>query len=122
MILEYLWQLIPSSVKPRFIGDIPSASDEGVSLTVEGSTEITRFFQPATRIVSQTVICNIRTKKYTVGHSHLQKIKKALDSKKDIDNRILSITLQTSDDYLGINEEKLHEFQVIFKIIVEEDI
>lgn len=122
MMLEHLWNMVPSSVKPRFIGDIPSQSDEGVSLTVEGSTEITRFFQPSTRIVSQTVICNIRTKKYKSGESFLQQIKKALDNNSDVANGILSITIQTSDDYVGVNEEKLHEFQVIFKILVEEDI
>lgn len=122
MILEQIWNLIPSSVKPRFIGDIPSASEEGVSLTLEGSTEITRFFQPSTRIVSQTVLCNIRTKKYQTGYKYLQSVKKALDSAKDLSNGILSITVQTSDDYVGINEEKLHEFQIIFKVLVEEDI
>lgn len=122
MMLEHLWNMIPSSVKPRFIGDIPSQSDEGVSLTVEGSTEITRFFRPSTRIVSQTVICNIRTKKYKSGESFLQQIKKALDNNSDVTHGILSITIQTSDDYVGVNEEKLHEFQVIFKILVEEDI
>lgn len=122
MILEYLWEMIPSNVKPRFIGDIPSASDEGVSLTMEGSTEITRFFNPSCRLVSQTVLCNIRTKKYTSGNKFLQQVKKALDSKQDETKGILSITLQSSDDYLGINEEKLHEFQIIFKIIAKEDI
>lgn len=122
MILEYLWNMVPSSVKPRFIGDIPSQSDEGVSLTVEGSTEITRFFQPSTRIVSQTVICNIRTRKYKAGDNFLQQIKKALDNNKDVEHGILSITIQSSDDYVGVNEEKLHEFQIIFKILVEEDI
>lgn len=122
MILEYLWDLIPSAVKPRFIGDIPSQTDEGVSLTVEGSTEITRFFQPSTRIVSQTVICNIRTRKYVVGDKFLQQVKQALDNNRDEKHGILSITIQTSDDYVGVNEEKLHEFQVIFKILVEEDI
>lgn len=122
MILEYLWDMIPLSVKPRFIGDIPSASDEGVSLTVEGSTEIARYFQPACRLVSQTVLCNIRTKKYTTGNKFLQLVKQSLDNKKDEEKGILSVTLQTSDDYLGINEEKLHEFQVLFKAIVKEDI
>lgn len=122
MILELLWDMIPSTVKPRFIGDIPSASDEGVSLTAEGSSEIARYFNPTCRIVSQNVVCNIRTKKYTTGAKFLDLVKKALDSKSNEDEGILSITLQSSDDYLGINEEKLHEFQLIFKTLVKEDI
>ena len=122
MILEVLWEMIPATVKPRFIGDIPSASDEGISLTVEGSSEITRFFNPACRIVSQNVVCNIRTKKYPTGEKFLNQIKKALDSKTNESKGLLSITIQSSDDYLGVNEEKLHEFQIIFKTLVKEDI
>lgn len=122
MILELLWDMIPATVKPRFIGDIPSTSDEGVSLTAEGSSEIARYFNPTCRIVSQNVVCNIRTKKYTTGVKFLDLVKKALDSKSNEDEGILSVTLQLSDDYLGINEEKLHEFQLIFKTLVKEDI
>ena len=120
-LCEYLWNLIPSSVKPRFIGDIPSQSDEGVVLLLYGTDTITRYFGTPTTIHSQLVQCKIRTEKYEKGTKFMQQIKQSLHKYHNEKDGILSVLLLDGDNDLGVNEEKLHEFQLTFKILVKEE-
>lgn len=120
-LCEYLWNLIPSSVKPRFVGDIPSQSDEGVALSLSGTEVITRFFGSNISLIEQMVQCNIRTKKYEKGTKFMQQVRENLDKYCNEEDGILSVILTEGDNYLGVNEEKLHEFQLIFKTIVKEE-
>lgn len=120
-LCEYLWNLIPSSVKPRFVGDIPSQSDEGVALSLYGTDMITRYFGTPTTIHSQLVQCKIRTQKYTKGTKFMQQIKQSLDKYHNEKDGILSVLLLDGDNDLGVNEEKLHEFQLTFKILAKEE-
>lgn len=120
-LCEYLWNLIPSSVKPRFVGDIPSQSDEGVALSLYGTETITRFFGSSTSLIDQMVQCKIRTKKYGKGTKFMQQIRDTLDKYYNEEDGILSVILTDGDSYLGVNEEKLHEFQLIFKTTVKEE-
>ena len=120
-LCEYLWNLIPSSVKPRFIGDIPSQSDEGVALSLYGTDVIARYLGTPTTIYSQLVQCKIRTEKYEKGTKFMQQIKESLDKYHNEQDGILSVLLSDGDNDLGVNEEKLHEFQLTFKILVKEE-
>lgn len=120
-LCEYLWNLIPSSVKPRFVGDIPSQSDEGVALSLYGTDMIARYLGTSTTIYSQLVQCNIRTKKYEKGTKFMQQVRENLDEYCNEEDGILSVILTEGDNYLGVNEEKLHEFQLTFKILVKEE-
>ena len=120
-LCEYLWNLIPSSVKPRFVGDIPSQSDEGVALSLSGTEGITRFFGSNISLIEQMVQCNIRTEKYEKGTKFMQQIIESLDKYHNEQDGILSVLLSDGDNDLGVNEEKLHEFQLTFKILVKEE-
>lgn len=120
-LCEYLWNLIPSSVKPRFVGDIPSQSDEGVALSLSGTEGITRFFGSNISLIEQMVQCNIRTEKYEKGTKFMQQIIESLDKYHNEQDGILSVLLSDGDNDLGVNEEKLHEFQLTFKILAKEE-
>ena len=120
-LCEYLWNLIPSSVKPRFVGDIPSQSDEGVALSLYGTEGITRFFGSNISLIEQMVQCNIRTEKYEKGTKFMQQIIESLDKYHNEQDGILSVLLSDGDNDLGVNEEKLHEFQLTFKILAKEE-
>ena len=67
------------------------------------------------------VQCKIRTKKYSKGTKFMQQIRDTLDKYHNEDDGILSVILTDGDSYLGVNEEKLHEFQLIFKTTVKEE-
>lgn len=120
-LCEYLWNLIPSSVKPRFVGDIPSQSDEGVALSLYGTDTITRYFGTPITIHDQLVQCKIRTKKYEKGTKFMHQITESLDKYHNEEDGILAVLLLDGDNDLGVNEEKLHEFQLTFKILVKEE-
>lgn len=120
-LCEYLWNLIPDNVQPRFVGEIPSQSDEGVALTLGGTGTITRFFGSSTKLIDQIVVCNVRTRKFSKGTDILNTVIEALDNYRSEQDNVLGVLLIDGDSYLGTNEEKLHEFQITFKTIVKEE-
>lgn len=119
MICEYLWEQIPSTVAPRFVGELPSQAEEGVALSPGEGEENIYYFSQEDTLRKPYVTCYIRTREYTKGEQFSSQVVEALDKFHD-DDWILSCTLVGTPTYLGRNEDKLHEFQVVFKIIVKE--
>lgn len=119
-LCEYLWTHIPSTVAPRFVGDIPSQSEEGVSLSINNGEDNTVFFATNEVLYRPYVQCFIRTDRYVKGEVFASKVIQALDKFQDLENGILCVVLQGSPTYLGKNEDKLHEFQLMFRSVVLE--
>lgn len=118
MICEYLWGQIPTEVKPRFVGDIPSQSEEGISLSLQDGAETTTFLGQKEALYRPYVQCFVRNEDYQKGDGFVDKVVKALD--KFHDDMILSCLMVGYPTYLGLNEDKLHEFQIVFQLIVKE--
>ena len=119
-LCEYLWTRIPDTVAPRFVGDIPSQSEEGVSLSMVNGEENVRFFSTNEVLYRPYIQCFIRTSKYVRGDVFASRVIQALDKFYDLDKGILNIVLLGSPTYLGKNEDKLHEFQLTFRSIILE--
>lgn len=118
-LCEKLLELIPPEVYPKFVGEIPSQSDIGVSLSPNDAEVIYYFLGQSETIQIPYVQCNIRTEKYTTGEEYADKVSKALNGYTDGDN-ILCVRPDGRVVYLGKNEDKLHEFQLQFKVILKE--
>ena len=118
-LCEYIWNLIPQKEVPkRFIGDMPSLSDEGVALAITDGQEVTSFFGTPSTLARPNLRCFVRTKEYRLGATLSRNVYSAIQGYHDED--ILGIVVQGSTNYLGKNEEKLHEFQTNFKVLVKE--
>ena len=118
-LCEKLWEHIPATISPRFVGELPSQSDEGVALSPDDGQDNTTFFATSTAIRRPYVQCLIRTKEYSKGEKFGEQVIKSLDGFSD-GTTILQVRAQSALMYIGRNEEKLHEFQVMFKILVKE--
>lgn len=118
-LCEYIWNLIPQKDVPkRFIGDMPSLSDEGVALAITDGQEVTSFFGSPDTLARLNLRCFVRTKEYRPGATLSRNVYSAIQGYHDED--VLGIVVQGSTNYLGKNEEKLHEFQTNFKVLVKE--
>nr|DAF09629.1 MAG TPA: hypothetical protein [Caudoviricetes sp.] len=118
-LCEYIWNLIPQKDVPkRFIGDMPSLSDEGVALAITDGQEVTSFFGSSSTLARPNLRCFVRTKEYRLGATLSRNVYSAIQGYHDED--VLGIVVQGSTNYLGKNEEKLHEFQTNFKVLVKE--
>lgn len=119
-LCEYLWTRIPDTVAPRFVGDIPSQSEEGVSLSINNGEDNTVFFATNEVLYRPYVQCLVRTEKYVKGEVLLSQVAQALNKLEDQENGILGVFQLGSASYLGKNEDKLHEFQLTFRCIILE--
>ena len=118
-LCEYIWNLIPQKDVPkRFIGDMPSLSDEGVALAITDGQEVTSFFGTPNTLARPNLRCFVRTKEYRPGATLSRNVYSSIQGYHDED--VLGIVVQGSTNYLGKNEEKLHEFQTNFKVLVKE--
>lgn len=118
-ICEKLAELIPPEVNPVFIGEIPSQSDEGVALAPTDLETRYWFLGQEESIVTPYIQCSIRTKEYLKGENFSDILLKVLNGTIE-DENLLGIRPITYTNYLGKNEDKLHEFQLTFKVILKE--
>lgn len=114
---EYLKNLL--SIKDKvFIGDLPSLSEEGVGIVLEeGSSEL-RYFGQKKSLERPWIRFTIRTKTYADGMLRADSIKKDLN--RFTDDNILQCLISGSPMYIGKNQQKLHEIQLLFYITLKE--
>lgn len=116
-LCEELIKLIPPEVQPTFVGEVPSQSTEGVALCPKDAEISYYFFGQESFIHVPYIECNIRTKTYKLGEDYAYKVMDAIDGYTD-GNTVLGVRTSSYPDYLGKNEDKLHEFQLTFKVIL----
>lgn len=114
-----LWNLIPSEVSPRFIGDLPSVTSEGTTCLIYSSNSNTQYLGMTKALYRPLAKFVTRMKKYVDGETIMDTISKTLREFSG-GSGIIGINQVGSPIYLGRNSEKLHEFQVTFEIITEE--
>lgn len=113
MVAEYISGLLPSDW-PKFIGDLPSGRSEAIALMEYDGVGSTNYFGQARSILQPILKVVVRTESYKVGDTYCEDLKELLH--KYHDEVILSMLLAGSTMYLGRDEDKMHEFQLIFNI------
>lgn len=102
---------------PVVIGDLPSgASDSTAIMLYDGAMNEHYFkhgtvFRPVIKIV-------VRNRSYEQAKAWVEEIKHTLNEYSD--DYFLSILLSGYPMYLGKDEQKIHEFQIVFNIRVKE--
>ena len=114
---EYIKTLLSDKTKV-FIGDLPSLSDEGVGILLEEGSADSRYFGGYKSLARPYIRITIRTKTYPSGMERAESIKKDLD--KYTDDNILQCLSAGSPMYIGKNQQKLHEIQLLFYITLKE--
>lgn len=120
MVAEKIYDLLPLEW-PKVIGDLPSTSDVAVGIIEYDGATSTEFFGATNRSVFNPIVkIVIRHSSYPEGQSWADEVKDILHRYRNEDIGILSILMSGTPLYLGRNEQKLQEFQVIFNISIKE--
>lgn len=120
MIAEKIYDLLPQEW-PLVIGDLPSTSDIVVGIMeYDGATSTEYFGRTNNSIFDPIVKIVIRHESYPIGQEWSDAVKNTLHRYHNENIGILSCLMIGVPMYLGRNTQKLHEFQVTFKISVKE--
>lgn len=119
MISEYIKTLLPSTWSVT-IGDLPAANSEAIALMEYSGGTSTEYFgtKQDSSVFNPLVKIVTRVRDYTKGKEQMEEAKSILH--RFHDDTILSCLLVGAPIYLGRNEQKMHEFQVTFRIQVKE--
>lgn len=119
MVAERLADLLPKNL-PVVIGDLPASSNEVIGIVEYDGSQSTEYFgaKESSSILNPIVKFVIRSITYPTGSDWADQIKDILHRYHD--DYFVSILLVSSPIYLGRSPEKLHEFQVTFRIQVKE--
>lgn len=116
MLEKKIKDLLPRSI-PIVIGDLPGGTNVCAAIQLyDGATNEHYFrhgtvFRPVIKIV-------VRNNSYEQAQEWIELIKQTLNEYSD--EYFMSILLSGYPMYLGKNEQKLHEFQIVFNIRVKE--
>ena len=118
MVEQHIKALLPDHLKPSVvIGELPSSPSDAIAVVLYSGAGNAEYFACAT--VCQPVIkIVVRNQSYDQAQQHIESIKKVLH--RHHDEYFMSIIMQGYPVYLGRDEQKLHEFQVVFNINVKE--
>lgn len=119
MIADKIKALLPVHL-PITIGDLPSPNLEAIGLLEYDGSANTEYFgaRSGSTVYSPILRVVLRSSSYPTLQSWVETIKSTLHRYHD--DTFLSIMLVGSPMYLGRNEQKFHEFQIVFNISVKE--
>ena len=119
MIAEKIQDLLPTNW-PVTIGDLPAPNIDAIGIIEFDGNPSTEYFgaQVGSSVFSPIVKIVVRNKSYVTAKTYLENIKGILH--RHHDENFLSILLVGSPMYLGRNEQKVHEFQIVFRTQVKE--
>lgn len=117
-LCEHVLQFLPESVTPKFVGEMPSLSEEGVAVMLFDGQVNTQFFGMKDTLFRPVLKFVIRTSKYKKGAEWSQEIKDTFN--RFSSDEVTEMSIVGSPMYLGRTEEKLHEFQLTFQTVVKE--
>ena len=116
MVEKKIKDLLPRSI-PIVIGDLPGGASDSTAIKLYDGAANEHYFRHDTvfRPVSKIVV---RNRSYEQAHEWIEIIKQTLNEHSD--DYFMSILLSGYPMYLGKDEQKLHEFQIVFNIRVKE--
>ena len=116
MVEQRIYDLLPSEL-PKVIGDLPATATDAVAILLFNGVANLEYFQFDT-VYQPVVKLVVRNRSYEVAQQQILDIKGALH--KHSDDFFLSIYMQGYPVYLGRDEQKLHEFQIVFNVQIKE--
>ena len=116
MVEKHIYDLLPATL-PKVIGDLPATASNAVAIMLYNGVANLEYFQCDT-VYTPVVKIVVRNSSYDVAQQQILDIRNALH--KHTDDYFMSIYMQGYPVYLGRDEQKLHEFQVVFNIQVKE--
>lgn len=120
-ICDFLYDVLPSTLKPKYVGEVPSATEEGVAISMNDGEDTIRFLGSPDIIEQPYVRFYIRTKSYPHGSDFSNIVKTTLNRYADDSAGILGMWMQGNVNYLGVTETKLHEFELLFKAMIRKE-
>lgn len=116
MLEQLIYDLLPDHL-PKTIGDLPSTNTNAVAIILFNGAANLEYFQYDTtyRPVLKIVV---RNNSYEAAQQQISDVRNALH--RHSDDNFQSIFMQGYPVYLGRDEQKLHEFQVVFNLQVKE--
>ena len=123
MTAERIYDILHGGVGaswPLSIGDLPATHNIAVCIAEYDGATGTEYFgdTPGSSIFAPIIKCVVRHSSYETGQEWTDAIKSALHRYHDVN--LMSVLLIGAPMYLGLSEEKLHEFQVTFQINIKE--
>lgn len=116
MVEQHIFDLLPATL-PKTIGDLPATNTDAVAIVLFNGVANLEYFQFDT-VYQPVVKVVVRNRSYEVAQQHISIIRESLH--KHTDDYFMSIFMQGYPMYLGRDEQKLHEFQIVFNIQVKE--
>lgn len=123
MTADYIYDILKAGVGatwPMTIGALPAARSIAVCITEYDGAGSTEYFgaPSGNSVLAPIIKCVVRHSSYETGQAWTDEIKGALHRYHDAN--LMSVLLIGAPMYLGLSEEKLHEFQVTFQINIKE--
>jgi|LSQX01.2.fsa_nt_gb hypothetical protein len=116
-IAEVVQGLLSSEAKV-VVGDFPSLDAEGISVKLGEGEEATRYLGMTTTINRPYIIVVARSESYSTAKQWLASCRAILDGYRS--DNILGILVTTPTIYIGRDDQKMHDFQVTYKIMIKE--
>lgn len=119
MISEKIKSLLPAEW-PVTIGDLPAPNVEAIGILEYDGAISTEYFGPqkGSSVFSPIVKIVLRSKSYPDAKAKVETIQSTLH--RHHDETFMSIMLVGAPLYLGRNDQKFHEFQIVFRTQVKE--
>ena len=116
MVERMIKNLLPKSL-PIVIGDLPGGTSDSIAIKLYDGAANEHYFQHGA-VFRPVIKIVVRHHSYEQAHEWIETIKQILNEHSD--EYFMSILLSGYPMYLGRNEQKLNEFQIVFNIRVKE--
>lgn len=118
MVEQHIKALLPESIQAiSVIGELPSSPQNVIAIMLYNGASNAEYFAFGT-VCAPVVKIVLRNQSYAQLQQYIEDIKKVLH--RHHDDYFMSILMQGYPIYLGKDEQKLHEFQIVFNIQVKE--
>lgn len=109
--------LISAGISPVYVGTLPALDTNGVAVQLYNGATPRRFLSGQSTLFYANLRIHIRNKSYPIGAAWSDTIVNALDRTRG--SNVLGIHMTGAPLYLGQTSEKIHEFQHVYRLIIE---
>ena len=120
MILEALRDAILPTISNTYIGEPPAHVRKCLAIRYWGGDQATEHFGVSKPLQRQGVLMVSRGENFEEAAAFLETAQQFFHKYSDSENGIAAMFVRGNILYLGRSEEHVHEFQLLFKIIVKE--
>lgn len=118
MVEQHIKALFPEELKDiTVIGELPSAPQNVIAIMLYSGAGNAEYFAFGT-VCKPVIKIVLRNQSYAQAQQYIEDIKQVLHRYHD--DYFISILMQGYPMYLGKDDQKLHEFQIVFNIKIKE--